>query len=117
MEVVDATLSHAEMRALYLESALFVKNANREGWSVPCSEAVACRTPVAATDIPVLRSHLPSTTRWFPVGDWRLLSAHLVDRYRRFSVELQQSHLYTDALMCRLVSEGLEQHLGGMRPG
>ena len=112
VEVVDATLSHEQMRALYIESAIFVKNANREGWSVPCSEAVACGTPVAATDIPVLGSRLPSTTRWFGVGDFRGLSTHLVDRYREFSVELRESHRYTDAFMCRLVSDGLEQHLG-----
>src|SRR5208283_3119352 len=60
VEIVDATLSHEQMRALYLGSAMFVKNANREGWSIPCSEAVACGTPVASTDIPVLRSYLPS---------------------------------------------------------
>ena len=54
-------------------------------------------------------------TRWFAVGDWQCLSAHLVDRYREFSDELQQSHRYTDALMCSLVSKSLEQHLGGGR--
>lgn len=118
VEVVDATLSHSQMRALYLESAMFVKNANREGWSIPCREAVACGTPLAATDIEPLRSHLPSATRWFAVGDWRALRDLLVNRYREFSSELQESHRYTDALMCRLVSEGLERHLvaGRQRP-
>jgi glycosyltransferase involved in cell wall biosynthesis len=111
VEIVDATLSHEQMRALYLESAMFVKNANREGWSIPCSEAVACGTPVAATDIPALRAHLSSSTRWFAVGDRQRLSDHLRDRYREFSAELRQRHRYTNAVMCGLVSEGLERHL------
>ena len=57
------------MRDLYLSAWLFVKNANREGWGLPATEAVACGIRVAASEIQPLRSHLPAGTRWFRLGD------------------------------------------------
>ena len=36
---------------------------------MPCTEAIACGTPVAATAIEPLLSHLPQDTRWFGPGD------------------------------------------------
>jgi len=117
VEVVDSTLSHQQMRALYLESAMFIKNANREGWSIPCSEAVACGIPVAATRIQPLLSHLPPESLWFGVGDWQRLRELLRERHRECSLKLTQSHRYTNALTCRLVSDGLERHLDSGRTG
>ena len=75
IEVLDAVLSAVQMRELYQRAWLFLKNANREGWSVPCTEAIACGTPVAATRIEPLLSHLPEETRWFDPGDVRRASA------------------------------------------
>ncbi len=115
VEVIHSTLTHRQMRALYLESAMFIKNANREGWSIPCTEAIACGVPVAATSIQPLLSHLPRETRWFAVADWQGLSELLRERQREFSTELEQSRRYTNALTCRLVSEGLGAHLGSAR--
>ncbi len=74
IEVLDEVLSADAMRTLYQRAWLFVKNANREGWSMPCTEALACGTPVAATRIQPLLSHLPEGTRWFERGrrrSWR----------------------------------------------
>jgi glycosyltransferase involved in cell wall biosynthesis len=110
VEVIDATLSHAQMRALYLESTLFLKNANREGWSIPCTEALACGTQVAATRIEPLLSHLPAGTLWFTLGDWRGLGALLEQCYREFSADREERERYASSLTCQLVSENLERH-------
>jgi glycosyltransferase involved in cell wall biosynthesis len=110
VEVVDTALSHAQMRALYLESSLFLKNANREGWSIPCTEAMACGTQVAATSIEPLRSHLPASTLWFAPGDWRGLRELLRRCHREFSADREERRRYASSLTCRLVSESLKRH-------
>jgi glycosyltransferase involved in cell wall biosynthesis len=110
IEVVDCTLTDEQMRELYLEASLFIKNANREGWSLPCTEAVACGTPVAATSIEPLRSHLPRRTRWWPLGDREALGELLRRSYREFELARQEWHAHTDAEMCRMTSELLARY-------
>ena len=110
IEVVDQTLTHAHMRELYLEASLFIKNSNREGWSLPCTEAVACGTQVAATDIEPLRSHLPPRTRWWTLGDQDALGELLRLSYREFQLAREECHAHTDMEMCRRTSELLARY-------
>jgi hypothetical protein len=110
VDIVEETLSHEQMRSLYLESSLFVKNANREGWSLPCTEAVACGAKIAASRIEPLISHLPAETLWFEHGDWQGLRELLRARYGEFLAQDQACHRYTNALMCQRVSEQLRRY-------
>jgi glycosyltransferase involved in cell wall biosynthesis len=107
IEVIDATLSADEMRELYQRAWLFLKNANREGWSVPCTEALACGTPVAATRIEPLLSHLPEETRWFHPGDVQELQRLLEREHRRFRSHLRLAQRHDATVMAKLVEVAL----------
>ncbi|HEY7961915.1 MAG TPA: glycosyltransferase [Solirubrobacteraceae bacterium] len=113
VEVIDEVLSAAEMRELYQRAWLFVKNANREGWSMPCTEALACGTPVAATRIEPLCSHLGEQTRWFERGDVRGLRAVFEREYARFRSRLRLAQRHDAAVTTKLV----EVALGGLLAG
>lgn len=54
IDIIDIDLINTELNNLYSKHWLFVKNANREGWSLPLLEAMSVDLPVAFTDIPVL---------------------------------------------------------------
>jgi|HubBroStandDraft_6_1064221.scaffolds.fasta_scaffold05089_2 glycosyltransferase involved in cell wall biosynthesis len=110
IEVIDDVLSAEQMRELYQRAWLFVKNANREGWSMPCTEALACGTPVAATRIEPLLSHLPEETRWFDPGDVGELQRILERERRRFQSHLRLAQRHDATAMTKLV----EVALGGL---
>lgn len=114
IEVLDSQLSAAEMCEVYRGAWLFIKNANREGWSLPCTEAVACGRQVIATRIEPLLSHLPADTRWFEVGDGDALTGLLREEYARFTTHLQRCQRYNAAAMTqtveRLLTRVLAEH-------
>ena len=109
IEVIDEVLPAERLRDLYQRAWLFLKNANREGWSMPCSEAVACGTPVAATRIQPLLSHLPEETRWFEQGDVAGLEAVLGREYRRFTSHLRLAQRNDAAVTTKLIEVALQQ--------
>lgn len=111
VEVIDSRLEAAEMRALYQSAWLFVKNANREGWSLPCTEAVACGGRVAATRIEPLLSHLPQDTSWFEVGDVEGLARLLRGEQGRFDAHLRRCHRNSSTVMTKLVEGSLSRML------
>jgi glycosyltransferase involved in cell wall biosynthesis len=112
IEVIDRVLTAEEMRALYQQAWLFLKNANREGWSVPCTEALACGTPVAATRIEPLVSHLPEQTRWFEPGDVEELQRILRREHARFRSHLRLAQRHDATAMTRLVELALRELVG-----
>lgn len=93
--VLSEVLDGRAMRDLYLSSWLFVKNANREGWGLPATEAVASGVRVAATAIEPLLSHLPFGTRWFSLGDVAELTYLLKDERRSHGERVAQAHRHT----------------------
>ncbi len=107
------------MRALYQQAWLFLKNANREGWSMPCTEALACGTPVAATRIEPLLSHLPQETRWFDPGSVEQLRAVLEREYTRFRSHLRLAQRNDAEVMTKLVEVALVglHRVGSTRSG
>jgi glycosyltransferase involved in cell wall biosynthesis len=107
IDVVDEVLSAEDMRALYQRAWLFVKNANREGWSMPCTEAMACGTPVAATRIQPLLSHLPQETIWFERGDVAELEQLLRREYLSFVSHLRRRQRNDAAVTTKLVEVAL----------
>ncbi len=112
ISVIDDELPVDEMRSLYQRCWLFVKNANREGWGLPASEAVACGARVAASRIQPLVSHLPEDTRWFEPGDWRALESILVAAREDQLRSAARAHRHTWERTGRLASEALERHFG-----
>jgi glycosyltransferase involved in cell wall biosynthesis len=116
IEVIDGVLSAAQMRDLYQRAWLFVKNANREGWSMPCTEALACGTPVAAARIEPLLSHLPQETRWFAPGDVQELRGVLEREHRRFISHLRTAQRHDAGVMTKLVEVALSGLLRDKAP-
>ena len=86
---------------------MFVKNANREGWSMPCSEAIACATPVAAAAIEPLLSHLGEDTRWFTAGDAEELGGVLQGEYARFRSGLRLAQRHNASVTTKLIEGAL----------
>jgi glycosyltransferase involved in cell wall biosynthesis len=112
IEVIDRVLAAEEMRALYQGAWLFLKNANREGWSMPCTEALACGTPIAATRIEPLLSHLPEQTTWFEPGDVEELQRILRREHARFRSRLRLAQRHDATAMTRLVELALRELVG-----
>lgn len=115
IEVLDAVLSADQMRELYQGAWLLIKNANREGWSMPCTEAIACGTPVAATRIQPLLSHLPEDTRWFDPGDVDELQRILRREHARFVSRLRLAQRHDACVTAKLVEVTLTE-LAHRRP-
>jgi glycosyltransferase involved in cell wall biosynthesis len=67
-------LERPVLAALYRRAALLVMPSEVEGFGLPVIEAMACGTPVIASDLPVLREVGGDATVFRPVGDveaWR----------------------------------------------
>ncbi len=116
IEVLDELLSADQMRGLYQGAWLFIKNANREGWSMPCTEAIACGTPVAATAIEPLLSHLPEDTRWFEQGDAEELKRLMRHEHARFVSRLRLARRHDASVTAKLVEVALARLTGRAGP-
>ena len=72
-ELPDVTLtgrvSDDELAAIYSGARALVFPSDDEGFGLPTVEALACGTPVVASDIPVLREVLGDRATLVPVGD------------------------------------------------
>lgn len=67
-------LDRVTLAAVYRRAALALLPSEREGFGLPVVEALACGTPVVASDIPVLREVGSDAVAFAPVGDvnaWR----------------------------------------------
>ena len=66
-------VDRATLAAVYRRSALALLPSDREGFGLPVVEALACGTPMVASDIPALREIGSSAVTFCPVGaaaDW-----------------------------------------------
>jgi len=63
---ISSTLFPQDMAKLYQQHQVFVKNSNKEGWSVPLTEAMACGMSIICYDNPVLREN----ARAYPFITW-----------------------------------------------
>jgi glycosyltransferase involved in cell wall biosynthesis len=68
-------VSERELVALYGGAALFVYPSRLEGFGLPVIEAMACGTPVIASDVPALREVAADAACFVPPGDAPALAA------------------------------------------
>ena len=74
-------LDEKVLAAVYRRAALVLLPSEREGFGLPLVEAMACGTPVLASDLPVLREVGCDAALYCPVGDvqaWSKSSARLL---------------------------------------
>jgi glycosyltransferase involved in cell wall biosynthesis len=109
VEVLDGGMPAERMRDLYQRAWLFIENTSHECWSVACTEAQACGTPVAATDMRALYSQLPDGTKWFGDGHGRQLENILEREYLRFMVHLRNCQRHSGAATAKLVELALTE--------
>lgn len=72
--VVLPPLDRATLAAVYRRAALALLPSEREGFGLPVIEALACGTPVVASDLPVLREVGGGAVAYAPMGEvarWR----------------------------------------------
>lgn len=72
--LVLPSLSRGVLAAVYRRAALVLQTSEREGFGLPVVEALACGTPVIATDIEVLREVGRGVVTYRPLGavaQWR----------------------------------------------
>src|SRR4029077_5722308 len=62
-------VTESDLVALYSGAALFVLASTLEGFGLPVLEAMACGTPVIASDVPALREVGGDVARFVPAGD------------------------------------------------
>jgi glycosyltransferase involved in cell wall biosynthesis len=78
------SVSHELLAAVYRRAAIVLQPSSAEGFGLPVAEAMACGTPVIASDIPVLREVGGGAATYCSVGDvgaWSTaVIAHLTER-------------------------------------
>jgi glycosyltransferase involved in cell wall biosynthesis len=109
IEIVADRLSEDQMRDLYHRAWLFLKNAEREGWSLPCTEAMACARPIAAARIEPLVSILPAETNWFELGDVDALASIMRGEFERFKECDRTSLRYSASALGQGIAAALDR--------
>jgi glycosyltransferase involved in cell wall biosynthesis len=80
--VVLPTLDRSTLAAVYRRSVLLLMPSEREGFGLPVLEALACGTPVVASDIPALREVAGYAAAYCAVDDieaWQSTVSRLLD--------------------------------------
>jgi len=83
--LVLPVLDRSTLAAVYRRSALLLMPSEREGFGLPVLEALACATPVVASDIPPLREVAAAAATYCAVGDipaWAGAVERLIDERR-----------------------------------
>lgn len=66
---VMPAITHSALADLYRRAALVLLPSDAEGFGLPVAEAMACGTPVVASDLPVLREVGGAAATYAPVAD------------------------------------------------
>lgn len=108
IDVVEIDMTPQSLNSLYSTHWLFLKNAKREGWSLPLLEAMATGINVAFTDIPVLewaKEYRSCTV--FAKGDTMALVKVLEHEHKQW----QKKKGWINTLSWRKCAEKVEQVL------
>jgi len=88
------------LASLYRRAALVLLPSEREGFGLPVVEAMACGTPVVASDLDVLREVGGSAATYCPVGEAAAWSKRVTEMLRlRCTDERQWDKLRTAGIM------------------
>src|SRR5262245_10489857 len=82
---VVSDVDEATLAALYRRAALVLQPSSREGFGLPVIEAMACGTPVVASDLPPLREIGGDAVEYCGIGDiaqWQTTVARLLAEQR-----------------------------------
>jgi glycosyltransferase involved in cell wall biosynthesis len=71
-------LDRAVLAAIYRRSTLVLQPSDAEGFGLPVAEAMACGTPVVASDLPVLREVGGEAARYCPPGAESIWSSEVL---------------------------------------
>jgi glycosyltransferase involved in cell wall biosynthesis len=107
VHIMSMNLPGNAMADMYRQHFVFVKNSNKEGWSIPLTEAMACGSPVIVYDNPVLRENVRNypNVSWFTKKEqleyyfdfwykiWRQSAEHLAIFSWKHSIELVEDAL------------------------
>jgi glycosyltransferase involved in cell wall biosynthesis len=77
--VVLPFLERDALAAVYRRASVVLQPSAREGFGLPIVEAMACGTPVVASDLPVIREVGAGAAMYCPVGDVPAWSARILD--------------------------------------
>lgn len=80
--VVLPRLERNVLASVYRRAAVVLLPSEREGFGLPVVEALACGTPVVASDLPVLREAGGDAVTYCPIGDVRAWTEVLVELLR-----------------------------------
>jgi len=69
INIIDLDLEKIDLNALYAKNNVFIKNANREGWSLPLWEAMSAGCHIIHSDLPVFSDVDPHYARKFTLGN------------------------------------------------
>jgi glycosyltransferase involved in cell wall biosynthesis len=75
-------VGEADLAALYTGADLFAFTPKLEGFGLPLLEAMACGTPVVASDVPALREVGGDAARFVPTGDDQAFARAIADALR-----------------------------------
>lgn len=104
-------LTNADMADLYKRSTVFIKNSNKEGWSLPLTEAMACGLAVIVRKCQVLVENVGEYKQvsWFTKKDQ--LKWYLNEAYKEWCEKKAQA----DVFSWKRTVEGVEKVLYGIK--
>lgn len=96
IDIVELDLTAQGLNSLYSTHWLFIKNAKREGWSLPLLEAMACGLNVIFADIPVLEwAKDYKNHHTFPLGDEEALVEAFLHEHKQWQKRKGWINLYS----------------------
>jgi glycosyltransferase involved in cell wall biosynthesis len=102
-------LSRGQLAELYRRAAAVLVTSETEGFGLPVIEALACGTPIVASDIPTLREAGGSAATYCPVGDvpaWAdAVARALADAHVARDLRLSQAAKFSWREHARVITE------------